>query len=183
MLTNYLVEKMIDKNIVSKEERDLYLYGLTEGFTILQNILITIIIGVVFGNIINTVIFLASYIPLRSFAGGYHACSPKRCFIYSLFLMGLIEVYFSYIHESFHVYMLILGGIALYVIYKKSPIQSSNKPLSELEILNYKKIVNILFGLEMFFVLLAEMFGLFAISGGIMAALIVEAILLVIAKK
>jgi accessory gene regulator B len=183
MLTNYLVEKMIDKNIVSKEERDLYLYGLTEGFTILQNILITIIIGVVFGNIINTVIFLASYIPLRSFAGGYHAYSPKRCFIYSLFLMGLIEVYFSYIHESFHTYMLILGGIALYAIYKKSPIQSPNKPLSELEILNYKKIVNILIGVEMFFVLLGEMFGLFAVSGGIMAALIVEAILLVIAKK
>jgi accessory gene regulator B len=182
MFTNYLVEKMIDKNIVLKEERDLYLYGLTEGGTILNNILITMIIGVVFGNIINTSFFLISYIPLRSFAGGYHASSPKRCFIYSLFLIGLIEVYFSYIHESFHTYMLILGGIALWVIYKKSPVQSPNKPLSELEIHNYKKIVNILIGIEIIFVLLVEMLGLFAISSGIMVALIVEAILLEIAK-
>ncbi|MFQ7801627.1 MAG: accessory gene regulator B family protein [Coprobacillus cateniformis] len=56
---------------------------------------ITLILGYIFGNLIQTMIFLLSYIPLRSYAIGYHAKTEQVCFIFSTLLIIVVEIFFS----------------------------------------------------------------------------------------
>ena len=89
MISDYLVDKMLDYHVIAEDDRIIYLYGIKEGLTILQNIIISIVLGILFNNLFQTFIFLIAYIPLRSFAGGYHAASVKKCMVYSLILILL----------------------------------------------------------------------------------------------
>lgn len=53
-ITEYLVEKLIERETIPQNEKALYQYGMSEGITIIQNILYTLLIGMIFGNIIET---------------------------------------------------------------------------------------------------------------------------------
>lgn len=91
----YILEKFILQQGTSDNDKIVYLYGLSAGITILENIVITLILGYIFGNLIQTMIFLLSYIPLRSYAGGYHAKTEQVCFIFSTLLIIVVEIFFS----------------------------------------------------------------------------------------
>lgn len=54
------------------------------GITVLINLISTIVIGVIAGNVFESIAFLVFYIPLRSYAGGYHASTPRRCYFISI---------------------------------------------------------------------------------------------------
>lgn len=130
-----LITKQISMGIMKEEERELYRYGyviLCEwGF----NLGIAIIIGVLTGSVQTTIIFLLSVMPLRSFAGGYHAKSPVSCAFISnaalLLVIGLSEG-LSILPLSTAVILIpeviIFGYISGHV-----PVDSPGKPLSDRE--------------------------------------------------
>lgn len=78
-LAEKIVRRLRDRQIISKENEELYKYGFNIGLTILINLLSSVLVGVFFGMIFESMIFLMGYIPLRSYAGGYHARTPLRC--------------------------------------------------------------------------------------------------------
>lgn len=141
MLSDFWIAKLIKYNIIEEREKDLYVYGIHQCFTIIQNVLITIIIGVVFDNLWETIIFLAFYSTLRSFSGGYHAKNEFNCFIYSIFLVLMIQIYFDYVFDIVSRYTLVMTLIFSYIICVKSPIQNRFNPLSETEKNYCKKVV------------------------------------------
>lgn len=93
-LSKFILKKLIKRNVIEEKDRQIYLYGLYEGIIILENIIITIFIGFWFGNLIQTFMFLVAYIPLRSYAGGYHAKTEKKCFFYSVILVLMVQICF-----------------------------------------------------------------------------------------
>lgn len=54
------------------------------GITVLLNLISTIVIGVIASNVFESIAFFVFYIPLRSYAGGYHASTPRRCYFISI---------------------------------------------------------------------------------------------------
>ena len=70
---------MVRNEIISSEDREIYVYGLKQGLILLINILTTLLIGFAFNKTTETIVFLASYIPLRVYAGGYHARTQMGC--------------------------------------------------------------------------------------------------------
>lgn len=180
MISNYLVNKMIDFNIIKENDRALYLYGLKEGCICFQNILITVVFSAVFGNFLKTIIFLGAYVPLRSYAGGYHATSTKRCLVYSLGLILILEFYFSYRVMLRGKYLIFALIIAIYIIYKYSPLQSVNKPLSSNEKYHYAVIVKKILFVECGLIMIFSILNLSAAIDGISIALIVEGVLLTV---
>ena len=75
-----ITQRLCEKGIISESDFDLYEYGFNMGITVLLNLISTIVIGVIVGKVFESIAFLVFYIPLRSYAGGYHASTPRRCY-------------------------------------------------------------------------------------------------------
>lgn len=61
------------------------------------NVSSDLIFGLILGMFFERIIFLVTYIPLRSFAGGYHAKTPVRCYFASLFLIFAVLLFCKYV--------------------------------------------------------------------------------------
>ena len=138
--------------------------------------------GYFFGNLIPTLGFMVMYIPLRSFAGGFHAITKRRCFYYSNILILCCEIIFyfwKYIPASIFGIAFLLGNL---IIAFLSPIQSPNKPLVEEEIIQYKSTILKIMIIGWIFI--ASFAGLkwYLLVVGVVLAFIAEAVLLCIAK-
>ena len=181
-LSKFILKKLIKRNVIEEKDRQIYLYGLYEGIIILENIIITIFIGFWFGNLIQTFMFLVAYIPLRSYAGGYHAKTEKKCFFYSVILVLMVQICF-WMMENMDT-RIIVGSflISIFIVHCYSPVESKNKPLSENEKKCFRrKVVNLLM-IDTIFSGICILFNSMYIATGILIAATVEAVLLLLAR-
>ena len=84
------VERLIRNGIIKESERELYYFGVNGLCLFLVNIATSVIIGILFGMLWQSLLFSAAYIPLRSYAGGYHAKTPGMCYILSTILIACV---------------------------------------------------------------------------------------------
>ena len=82
-----ITQRLCEKGIISESDFDLYEYGFNMGITVLLNLISTIVIGVIVGKVFESIAFLVFYIPLRSYVGGYHASTPRRCYFISIVII------------------------------------------------------------------------------------------------
>ena len=115
---------------------EVYKYGIEITISTLLNIFWIIAASMVLSDVISGIIFLAVFISLRSFVGGYHAKTYFMC--NALFLLTYLLVYYisSIILElvegelfSRLLTILILLGIIPIIAF--APVQHKSKPLSQ----------------------------------------------------
>ena len=82
------VDFMFANGNAFEEKREIYSYGLELILMYLINTGTILLFGLFFGCFSETLILLASYALLQSFAGGYHAMTHLRCFLLTLCRMG-----------------------------------------------------------------------------------------------
>ena len=145
-LAEKIVCRLSDRQIISKEDKELYKYGFNIGLTVLINLLSSVIVGAFFGMIFESIIFLIGYIPLRSYGGGYHARTSLRCYFISIFIMILILAFFSYVSLVPLYIILLFIGVTVCIIL--SPVEDENKPLDDDEIRIYRKKSYIVLSIE-----------------------------------
>lgn len=63
--TNWIVDKLESNKIITLENRELYAYGFQQGFTILWNLISMILIGLLFQQVLECILFLMFYFILR----------------------------------------------------------------------------------------------------------------------
>lgn len=78
-LAERIVEWQIKKHSLPDEDRGLYQYAYEVLLNQVINVLIAILIAVLFHAPMPVFLFLASYIPLRSYCGGHHARTNGGC--------------------------------------------------------------------------------------------------------
>lgn len=146
--SEHIAKKLVEKNTISSENKPIYQYGIQQGFTIGLNILTTFVIGLVFKMIVESFLFLAVYIPLRSFAGGVHAKTANRCYVYST-IMIIAEL----LVIKFLPFGILIGSclslISGAIIFLLAPVETENKKLDESEKQVYKKRARIILIIEL----------------------------------
>ncbi len=80
-LVSIILNFMIKNNVISKdtEEIEFYRYGIEITLSSLINIALISIIGIVTNYTFESTMFLAVFIIMRSFTGGYHANTYIKC--------------------------------------------------------------------------------------------------------
>ncbi|MCM1228262.1 MAG: accessory gene regulator B family protein [Clostridium sp.] len=80
-LTNHVLEYLISSNVIENddESKDYYQYGIEITISSLLNIVLIVAIGIVSGNILESILFLSCFVPLRQFTGGFHAKTYFLC--------------------------------------------------------------------------------------------------------
>lgn len=148
-----ITNNLEQNKVIKPEERELYLYGFEQGLTLLLNALTTLVVGLIFGKLLYAILFMAFYIPLRSYAGGYHARTPFRCYLISIAIIIALCMLLKYLVLNNIVYC-ILSLVSALTIIIFSPVEDANKPLDEKEVIVYRRRTLIILSIEIIIALI-----------------------------
>lgn len=172
---------MVQNDIISSEDREIYAYGLKQGIILLINILTTLLIGLAFNKTTETIIFLASYIPLRVYAGGYHARTQIGCYVFSIVMIISVLLAIEFIPWTNSI-CITISMVSALIIFFLSPVEDTNKPLDAAEVKVYGKKARIILGLEFSVLVLLMAFGMKSVVVSMVTSLFVLSFMLILGK-
>lgn len=140
MMAKYLALKAVECKLISQDEGEMY--GLA--FSTLLFSFITwgtlLVLGLVQNCLLGCIVFIAAYLPLRVFSGGFHLSTKPRCYCFSLAVfVALLSIYSTELYTN-TLYLICLL-LAFPIIFFMAPQEDKNKPLCPVERSRNKKIV------------------------------------------
>ena len=153
-----IVRIWIHLGLIPSADVSLYIWALDYLFFNLLTWGTLLFLGFVFNCVPRCLLFLILYLPLRIYAGGFHAKTKIGCYLISAFTFLFVVLYPA--DTTIHFYHLVFPCISTCIIYYFSPVSATNKPLDDLEALHYKKMARkILFSEILFFLLILLIFN------------------------
>lgn len=103
-MLNYLSRSITDflllKETIKTEEKEIYIYGVQLIISSIINFLICIITSLLFGELLNGLIFFVAFSSLRKFTGGFHSRSFLICnIVFTMIVVYEFLFFVVYIHE------------------------------------------------------------------------------------
>ena len=142
-------EILIQKEIVQKEDAELYQYGIENGIVVAGNLLASGIFGIVTGRPGLVLVFLLFYASLRSYSGGSHCKSRIGCFLISMAILSIPVYTHEFVMNNVPATVIFMIGIAaVVVILILSPVESINKPLDDEEKKYYARVTHCIVALQ-----------------------------------
>lgn len=156
-LADNIVKWMLSNQIIEEKKAVICRWGISHILDTVFNIATFLIIGILFNMPFETIIFTIGYIPLRIYAGGYHAKTPFRCWCVSNIILAVsLEIVQN--AENCYIAFGIVSLIAVVVLITLMPVEDLHKPLDQNDRKKYKKhgaaILAAEICLSVFFVLL-----------------------------
>lgn len=140
-LARNLVSWQIRKDMMPEDKESLYTYAYELLIGQAVNLLIACLLAVVFRDYITVLVYLASYIPLRSYAGGHHANTFKTCTVVSAGFICIACLMVKVIPTA-DIWIADLAGglISGSTVFLLAPVEDHNKPLDETEKIRYRRL-------------------------------------------
>lgn len=180
-LSQKIGDDLVRSNVIEADDAEIYIYGINQILVSVLNVASALIIGLLFGTFFEIAVFMAAYIPLRSFAGGYHAKTPLRCYIFSVIMLIATSLGIKYLPLAEWVYYAILSMAAL-VVLVLSPGEDRNKPLDEIEHKVYKKRAIFITAAELLIGLALKLVGLDNMFVAVVYSFVVLSFMLIAGK-
>ena len=155
-LAGKIVNNLVHSGVIKEEDAEIYIYGINQILTSVLSVSSALIIGLIFGVFPEIAVFMAAYIPLRSFAGGYHAKTPLSCYVFSVIMLIVVSIGLKYLHLADWVYYAVLVAATL-VVLVLSPVEDRNKPLDEIEQKVYKRRTILIAAVELTLAMLLKL--------------------------
>lgn len=136
------VAASVKRNIISKDESEFFVFAFALMLSQALGIATCLIIGAIFQSIIESILYLLFFIPLRTFSGGFHAGSHLKCYVSSVLLFVgsvFLGVFVSNILQLL-IITIIFACCALMLLLI-APVEDKNKPLSEREVIKCQAMV------------------------------------------
>ena len=132
VITDYLVDKMIEKKIIS-ENKEFYIYGLNNGFMIIANFLTALFLSYIVKKTDILLFFLISFIPLRSYCGGF------LCYVISNIIIVILLVSQPFFYKNIVILIIISFANFIYLFFTQTE-GNQTRCLENFEIIQYTKI-------------------------------------------
>jgi accessory gene regulator B len=160
-LSESIVNWQVSRSILTNNQSTLYQYAYEVMLNFLINILIAILIAIALNAPMQVLVFLASYMPLRSYCGGYHARTNGGCTIVSTILILVVCLMEGVLAGMLDALIIpVCFAISGVFIYKYAPAPDENKPLDEIEIKHYRNKSRFVWLVEAFIGVVFWYFGL-----------------------
>lgn len=144
-----MIEKLASKSAESfikmpntrYDKNEIYKYGFFVLYSNILFILLSMLLGAVFGVFLQGIIFYVAFFSIRQYAGGYHASTETRCEVMStLSILACIIVIRLSKTYNFQFALLIISAVSAVCIAILCPLDTPEKPLSEKELKYFRKI-------------------------------------------
>ena len=180
ILTKYLISKM-KKNEIIDGDIEIYSYGLNSFFTLLINIITAVTIAYIVQKYDILICFFITFIPLRSFSGGFHFSSRFVCYIISNFLVLTVLLIQDYLYLNLKIILLISIFASCYLfIVKTSSTKVRLLDTDEIEHYTHKKRFYLI--ANNVIILLCISIRLYKYATTVMCSIFVTLILVIIGK-
>jgi accessory gene regulator B len=133
-----LVDLLIKHEIIDGQEADLYLYGFKQLLIIAAHLITYAVIAYLYHEVGLLIVFLVFFIPLRSFAGGYHTASQLTCFLVSVTTIISVLTVLKVDMIGLAIYC-IMATVSYVIIATLAPRESDNKPYEDDDKSLYRK--------------------------------------------
>ncbi|MCR5194761.1 MAG: accessory gene regulator B family protein [Pseudobutyrivibrio sp.] len=142
-----ITEYILKKDIISKENFEIYKYGFVCFIELALSTLTSVVISLYLGMFLECLFFFLLFIPLRSFGGGIHMDKYWQCYIVScaVLTVSLLLVKYVTLPTWASMLMIIVGVISLYII---GPINHANRDVTKEENAIFIKRTNITLALS-----------------------------------
>lgn len=184
-INSRIINFFVHKNFIKGEERDLYEYALTALTSSILHMVTITILGVCFNMLIESIVFYGSFISIRKFAGGYHAKTPIRCYLFSIIssiiVLCLIKL-FNSVSIIFTYVLIMLELLFVVLILLISPLDTENNPLTEQEKKIYRMLTSIISILIFIISALCVLGGYRNIGNSMICGVIMSALVLLMRK-
>ncbi len=178
---DYLTHQLEVNGIIKSEERGVYFYGIQQGCVLLLNLFTTLIIGIVLGRVWQSILFTIAYMLLRQNAGGFHAETPLKCYIYSAVMTCAVLISINILNGHVLVcsFLSAFGAISVLLF---APVEALNKLLDETERKVYRHRTWIILFIECTLIVSFAYFKMYSFYIPITLAIFLTGILLVMGK-
>lgn len=123
------------------DKNEIYKYGFFVLYSNIVFLLLSMLLGAVFGVFLQGIIFYVAFFSIRQYAGGYHASTETRCEVMStLSILACIIVIRLSKTYNFQFALLIISAVSAVCIAILCPLDTPEKPLSEKELKYFRKI-------------------------------------------
>lgn len=177
-----ITRKLQENDSITSEQYEICRFGFQQGLTIILNAITTIIIGVVLGEPWQAILFMLLYAPLRSNAGGYHARTATRCYLYSILLMIAVLLAMKHLVIP-HFICIITLLLSCTIIFILAPVEDSNKPLDSTEQVVYRKRTYLIMALEIIIFVISAMLKFKQVALCIMLVFVMMGVILLVGKR
>lgn len=169
-----ITEHLLLMDVIDQKDAAIYCYGLEVLLLSLLEIISILCLALLVGNFFETLFYFAAFIPLRLFAGGYHASTRLRCYLLSLFVYGIFTWLLT-VFPSEHrlLFSVVVAGFSVVVIFLFAPVIHPNRYCEGSESKFLKKTSWKIVLMEMILILVGCLFQLktfvFIIASGILS--------------
>lgn len=134
-------ESFIKRPNTCYDKIEIYQYGFFVLYSNILFLLLTMLLGAVFGVFLQGIIFYVVFFSIRQYAGGYHASTETRCEVMSTLsiLVCLVVTKLSKTYD-FQLTLLVVSAVSALCIAVLCPLDTPEKPLSEKEFKYFRKI-------------------------------------------
>lgn len=135
--------------VLRSEDEELYLFAFSNLLSQIASWASLLILAGLFHLVPQMVLYMVFFVPLRSYAGGYHERNYWRCFLLSVVSQLALMLFIPWLASRISpaVTLGILSAAAVVVAYL-SPVPDANKPLSAGEYLRYRRLARVILGVE-----------------------------------
>ena len=131
-LAKNIAHFFVVQNITEESKEVIYAYGMELLISDVLNTLIVLLIALISHALLAVIVFIAVFMGLRQFVGGYHANSHLSC----MFTLVMVMLVFSYgicnvSGQIAQIFSIGFIAIALPVIFCIAPVPHPNKPMSK----------------------------------------------------
>lgn len=143
-----MVEKLVGKaialGVIKEEDAEVYAYSYNTLFVKVLMWAGIILLGAVCNRFVGSLLFMAFFIPLRQYAGGFHLRTAKICFVSTMAVFALIiAVSWLPLANLSSITFAVAAVICLIGIFMFAPQDDENKPCTENELRHYKKMARV----------------------------------------
>lgn len=133
-----ITERLLRKEVIEHDDYEIYQYGMEQLLMTAINIVTIIILGIIFGKLWQSLVFAVAFMAIRSYAGGYHASTPVRCYLLTILIITAVLSVMRCVEVDIFICVGLLA-ISSTVILLLSPVESKNKLLDGIEKIIYRE--------------------------------------------
>lgn len=138
------VARILCKDEKHTDNYELYEYAIYIILSSAFHMATVIVLGLVFNLLTESLVFYLSFIVIRKFAGGYHAKTPVRCYLFSFVSNIIILCLVKWINTLFIFIFIIFELLCVVLILLISPLDTENNPLTGQEKKMYRMLTSII---------------------------------------
>lgn len=140
-ISSEIADILWTQGIIQEDDIDKCKYGIELFVSSFLEIFSILAIAAVLGNFIETILLFVFFIPLRIYAGGYHADTKLKCYLISLVMYGFSYTLAKIVPSELFALINVVGTVfSLIIVLIKEPIIHTNKTVNDIERKNYRKI-------------------------------------------